>query len=66
MSIIRNFLGINKQSQEELWIIEELNNGYKTMKIVGRGTVVVDPKEVSDNIHAHGMYDKAKKLVLGK
>lgn len=63
MSFFRTLLGIPNQTEQDRQIIKELNNSYSSLRVVGRGTMMVDPSEVSDNIASNGFYEKARRIV---
>lgn len=46
-------------------LANKLNKSYSSLRVVGRGTVMVDAQEVRDNISSQGLYEKAKKIVEG-
>lgn len=39
------------------------NSNYSTLRVVGRGTLTVDPKEVSDTTEFKKYAEKAKRIV---
>ncbi len=57
-----SYLFGKKLSDEEK---DTIHNSYKTLEIVGRGTVYVSPEEVHEYMHKQGLFDKAEAVVRG-
>lgn len=53
----------NFMSRDTLESLEKIENSYRSMRVVGRGTVVVDPKEVLADASTEEMFVKARDIV---
>lgn len=42
-----------------------IDNTYKTVRVVGRGTITIDPSEVTNSSEFKEAQEKAKKIVYG-
>lgn len=52
-----------RPSSEELKKIAKYSSAYKSLDVVGRGTVIVDTAEVIRDLSAKNLYNKAKHIV---
>ncbi|MCL6381632.1 MULTISPECIES: hypothetical protein [Pectobacterium] len=59
---IAKFFGF-APDESEMQMIEEIRNSYKSLEVVGRGTVRIDPKEVRQDPAFIAFVEKAKMLV---
>jgi hypothetical protein len=64
MDKLLDFLGFGLTAQDKE-LAKKLNESYDTLRVVGRGTVMVDANEVRENIKRQGLYQKAKEIVEG-
>jgi hypothetical protein len=51
------------EKQEEIKILNAIRNGPKSMRVVGRGTVVVDPEEIANSPSFKRDLERARLLV---
>lgn len=51
------------RSKEDIKLINLIKNSYKTLRVVGRGTIVVDPSEVSNTKEFKEALIKASELI---
>ncbi|EIU0497351.1 hypothetical protein L3008_004694, partial [Escherichia coli] len=59
---IARFFGF-APDESEMKMIEEIRNSYKSLEVVGRGTVRIDPKEVRQDPAFIAFVEKAKGLI---
>ncbi|MBB1337943.1 hypothetical protein [Pseudoalteromonas sp. SR44-2] len=65
MSNFFSFLGFGLTPQDKV-LAEKLNNkSYSSLRVVGRGTLMVDASEVRKSISEQDLYKKAKEIVEG-
>ena len=50
-------------TEDEKKFLDLVNKSYSSVKVVGRGTVVVDVKEVMNHPATHKLKEKAKKII---
>jgi hypothetical protein len=51
------------EKQEEIKMLDAIRNGPKSMRVVGRGTVVVDPEEIANSPSFKRDLERARLLV---
>ncbi|GAC1039052.1 hypothetical protein thsps117_38100 [Pseudomonas sp. No.117] len=54
---------LKSPSVDELKLAASINNSYKSMRVVGRGTVRIDPAEVFDSPEFKEDLDRARRLI---
>lgn len=59
---IAQFFGF-APDEREMKMIEEIKNSYKSLEVVGRGTIRIDPNEVRQDPGFIEFVEKAKVLV---
>ena len=65
MSHFFSFFGFGLTPQDKA-LADKLNNrSYSSLRVVGRGTLMVDASEVRKSISEQDLYNKAKKIVEG-
>jgi hypothetical protein len=52
-------------SAEEQKLAKTINDSYKSLRVVGRGTIRIDPEEVFDSPEFKQDLDRAKRLISG-
>ena len=60
-----SFIGI-WGTKEDHELSEKIKKSYKSIKVVGRGTITVDANEVQQDLIDNNVYEQAKKLVEGQ
>lgn len=50
-------------TKEERELSNKINNSYKTLRVVGRGTIIIDASEVKQDMKDNGLFDRAKDIV---
>lgn len=55
-----------KPSKEEAEFVERINNSFKSLRVVGRGTVTVDVQEVQNSPEFKKALARAKELVTNR
>lgn len=51
------------EKQQEKKLIDAIKNGPKTLRVVGRGTLMVDPEEIANSPSFKRDLERARKLV---
>ncbi len=51
------------EKQDDERMIEAIRNGPKSMRVVGRGTIVVDPEEIYNSPQFRADLEKARVLI---
>lgn len=62
MAALLRMLGL-VPSEEDKKLRSLVDNSYKSVRVVGRGTIRIDPKEVSDSKEFKDAREEAKKIV---
>lgn len=62
-NLIRKLFSISSDEQKVLDAIND--SGFKSMRVIGRGTLVVDTKEVTNTNKFKSYAEEAKKIVEG-
>jgi len=64
--MLKHLIGLLKApSEEERKLAQTINNSYKSLRVVGRGTIRIDPEEVFDSPEFKQDLDRAKRLING-
>jgi hypothetical protein len=50
-------------TKEERALASKIKGSYSSLKVVGRGTISIDPSEVHKDLVASGVFERAEKLV---
>ncbi|ENA36593.1 MULTISPECIES: hypothetical protein [Pseudomonas] len=64
--MLKHLIGLFRApSEEERKLAQTINNSYKSLRVVGRGTIRIDPEEVFDSPEFKQDLDRAKRLING-
>lgn len=59
------FFRSTEEQQRTVDAIKKLKNKYPSFKVVGRGTIVISPKDITSSQAHRDIIDKAKRLANG-
>ncbi|TWI53044.1 hypothetical protein IQ22_02883 [Pseudomonas duriflava] len=63
-AMFKRLIGLfNTPSEEELKLAQTINNSYKSLRVVGRGTIRIDPEEIFESPEFKQDLARAKRLV---
>jgi len=54
---------LKSPSADDLKLAASINNSYKSMRVVGRGTLRIDPAEIFDSPEFKEDLDRARRLI---
>lgn len=61
-TVIRKILGL-ELNKDEIELMNALKDSYKSLRVVGRGTIKVDEEEIKEDKIFQEFYQKAEELV---